>query len=450
MNQSRSFRQLSPPRVLVIGFAVTILAGAVLLSLPISTESGTALPFIDALFMATSAVCVTGLAVVDPGTTFNRFGEMVILFLIQIGGLGFMTFATFFSYLIGKKIGFRERLILQESFKKVDVQGVVRLMVMVISMTLLIEAVGFVLLSSRFIPEWGWKDGLYYALFHTVSAFTNAGFDLFGERQGPFVSLSHYAADPVVNLTVGVLIILGGIGFIVLLELFDWNKTRMLSLHSKIVLTVTAILIPLGMLVILLMEWENPATLGSLPFGEKLYASGFHAIAPRSGGFSTLDVGGMNEATQFFTVMLMFVGASPGSMGGGIKTTTLAIILLAVWTMLRGRKHVQAFRRQIPADLVYKALTVTVMAGALVILMTMLLTVTEHADLLTALFETVSAFCTVGLSMGLTPLLSPLGKIILIVGMFVGRLGPVTIAYAIAQKQGHQPFRYPEEKPLIG
>ncbi|AUS09744.1 Trk family potassium uptake protein [Laceyella sacchari] len=441
--------RLTSTQILVLGFAVTILIGACLLSLPVATESGQGLPFIDALFTATSAVCVTGLVVVDTATTFNTFGEVVILLLIQVGGLGFMTFGTFFAYLVGKKIGFRERLVLRETFNQFNMQGVVNLVLKVLKITFIIEGIGFVLLSVRFVPEFGLEKGLYFSLFHSISSFNSAGFDLFGEKEA-FSSITHYVEDPWINLVVSSLVILGGIGFVVILELLHYRKTKRISLHSKIVLTMTGILIVMGMLVILVVEWANPKTLGGLSFQGKIMASFFHSVTPRSGGYNTLSLGDMYSATLFFTVLLMFVGASPSSTGGGIKTTTLATILLSVWSMIRGRDDVIAYKRRIPHGLVYKALTVTVAATTLVILDTMLLTITEQTDLLTAGFETVSAFGTVGLTMGLTPTLSVPGKVIVLLTMFAGRLGPLTIAFAIAHSQKQPPYRYPEDRPLIG
>ncbi|WP_220183935.1 TrkH family potassium uptake protein [Thermoactinomyces mirandus] len=445
-------KRLTPSQILVIGFALTILTGTLLLSLPISTESGKSLPFIDALFTSTSAVCVTGLVVVDTATTFSTFGEVVILLLIQIGGLGFMTFGTFFAILVGKKIGFRERLILKEAFNQLNVSGVVRLVLMVLAITLIIEGLGFTFLAIRFVPEWSWGKGLWYALFHSVSAFNNAGFDLFGDME-KFSSLIRYVGDPMVNLTISSLIILGGIGFVVILELAQFCMTKRLSLHSKLVLTMTAFLIFAGTILILGTEWSNPATLGKLSFGDKLLASYFQSVTTRTAGYNTLNIGDMYPAMLFFIILLMFVGASPSSTGGGVKTTTLATILLAVWGMIRGRDNVVAYRRRIPYNQVYKALTVTVAALVLVITITMLLTITEHTDILTSMFETVSAFGTVGLTMGLTPSLSTAGKILIIFTMFAGRLGPMTIAVAIARSLHHQQeplIRFPEENPLIG
>lgn len=435
--------KFTPPQVLLIGYVITVLTGAFLLSLPMATESGEPLPFVDALFTSTSAVCITGLIVVNTGSTFSTFGELVIMFLFQIGGLGIMTFASFFPLLTGKKIGIKERLILREAFNQTEMRGVVRLVLIVTGVSIVIELVGFLLLSLRFVPDFGWSKGLYYAMFHALSAFNSAGFDLFGP------SLAGYVHDPYINMVVSILLILGGLGFIVIWELSLYRRTKKISLHTKLVLTMTGILIFTGMIVILLTEWSNPATLAAMPWEKKVLASFFHSVTPRSGGFSTLSIPEMHPATLFFVIHLMFIGAAPASTGGGIKVTTMATILLAVWSMVRGREHVVAFRRRIPYDQVYKALTITLVTLTFVILATMLLTITEQADILTAMFEATSAVATVGLSMGLTSELTTAGKLIVTVAMIAGRLGPMTIAYALAKSMRKPAFRYPEEKTLI-
>ncbi len=438
----------TPNRILVMGFALFTLIGAILLWIPLAHESNQQVTFLDALFTATSAFSVTGLVVVDTATTYNLFGELVILGLIQVGGIGFVTSAVFFSILIGKRIGIKERLILGEQLNQSSLQGLIRLLMMVIYTTLIIEALGFILLSFRFVPDWGWLKGMYYALFHSVSAFNSAGFELFGMID-PFSSLSIYRDDVIVNMTVGWLMILGALGFVVIIEVFNYSKTRKLSLHTKLVLTMTSILLLLGTIIICMMEWSNPATLDSLHWLDKGMASFFHSTA-RTGGFSTLDVSEMYPTTLFFIIILMFIGASPGSTGGGIKVTTAIVILLSVWTMIRGRTNVVAFRRTIPNDNVYKALTITVLSMLFVIINVIFLTMTERADFLTVMFEVVSAFGTVGSSMGITPELSPYGKILIIICMFVGRLGPLTLGFAMVQKMGRESIKYPEEKLMIG
>ena len=448
-NEPYQRRRLNPAQVLAIGFAVVILTGSLLLSLPVATESGVPLPWIDALFTATSAVCVTGLVVVDTAQTFSTFGEMVILLLIQTGGLGIMTVTTLFALILGRKIGVQDRLVLREAFNKLDMQGVVNLVLKVFLITLIVEMCGFIALSFCFVPDWGIKRGMYYALFHAVSAFNQGGFDLFGDMR-EFAGLTYYVQDSWVILIISTLVILGGIGFIVILELIRYPKNKKLSLHTKMVLTMTGLLLAIGMGTILFMEWNNPQTLQALSLKEKLFASWFHSVTPRSAGLNVLDLSQMYPATLFFIILLMFVGASPSSIGGGIKTTTLAVILLAVWTMMRGRRDVVAFRRRIPTNHVYKALTVTVASLTLVILVTMLLAITEQTDILTAMFEAVSAVGTVGLSTGLTPQMGDAGKIIIIFSMYAGRLGPITLALAIARDIDPPPYRYPEERPLIG
>lgn len=443
------FERLKPEQVLVIAFVIMILIGAVLLSLPVATENGQPLPFLDALFTSTSAVCVTGLVVVDTATTFSTFGETVTILLIQAGGLGITTITTFFALMLGKKIGVKERLILREAFNKFDLQGVVNLVLKVVLITLIIEAAGFVCLSFVFVPDWGWKTGLYFAFYHSISAYNNGGFDLFGHVE-KFSSLTQYINNSWLILIISTLILLGSIGFIVVLEMINYRTRRRLSLHTKVVLTMTGLLITVGTIVILLIEWSNPATIGTLSFKDKLMASYFHAVTPRSGGFNLVSTGEMYPVTQFFTVLLMFVGAAPNSTGGGIKVTTFAIILLAVWAMVRGNRHVVAYRRRIPVDQVYKALTVTVAFLFLVIILTMILMTVEHTNILMAMFEAVSSFGTVGMSMGLTPELGTIGEITVIIAMFAGRLGPITLAVAIARNIDPPPFRYPEERPLIG
>ncbi|SHE34767.1 trk system potassium uptake protein TrkH [Seinonella peptonophila] len=440
---------LSPARYLVIGFFIVTLFGGILLSLPMTHQPGQNVSFIDALFTSTSAICVTGLVVVDTATSFNLVGQIIILMLVQIGGIGFVTFATLFTVMLGKKVSVRERLLLAESFKQNKIQGVVRLLIFVMSITFIFELMGTLLLSIRFIPQWGLEKGLYFSFFHAVSAFNNAGFDLFGHVE-KFSSFSLYADDPLVSFTISGLVIVGGLGFIVIYELFHYWKTKRLSLHSKLVLATSGFLLILGTFVILLIEWSNPETLGNLSFQGKLWAAHFHAASPRSGGISTLSLTSMYSASLFFIVFLMFIGAAPGSTGGGIKSSTFAIIILAVWGMLRGKQHVEIFKRRISYIYVYRALTITILAIGFLIFGTMTLTILERTDIFTALFETVSAFGTVGFSLGLTPKLSIPGKILIIILMFIGRLGPITIGFALANRSRPTSYKYPEEKLVIG
>ncbi|SHE71542.1 trk system potassium uptake protein TrkH [Seinonella peptonophila] len=440
---------LSPTRILVLGFLIVIMIGAILLRLPMSHEPGINVSFVDALFTATSAVCVTGLVVVDTATTYSTTGEIIILALIQIGGLGFVTFATLFTILLGRRVSMRERLLLSEAYNQPSMQGIVHLLLMVLYTTLIFEFLGFLLYAIRFVADWGWAKGLYYAMFHSISAFNNAGFDLFGDI-GKFSSFTHYVNDPLVNLTATGLIIFGGLGFLVLMELYNYRQTKRLSLHTKLVLLVTGLLIIVGTFVILAIEWTNPKTLGQLPWYGKILASYFQAVSPRTAGINTINLADMYPASLFFTIILMFIGASPGSTGGGIKTTTFIAIILAAWSLTRGHEDVVIFKRRIAYKQVYKALTVVVMAIVLVMVVTMLITILEHTDILTAMYETTSAFGTVGLTMGLTPTLSTPGKILIMITMFAGRLGPLTVGLALARRGQPPSYKYPEEKPIIG
>ena len=441
---------LTPPRILVVGFAAIVLLGAFLLMLPISNADGIPLPFLDALFTSTSATCVTGLIVVDTGTHFTVFGQVVIMLLIQIGGLGFMTMATLFALALKKKISLKERLILQEALNQGSMEGIVRLIRKVILFAVCIEGTAAVLFSVRWAFDLPLGKAIYFGIFHAVSFFNNAGFDLFGSVSGPFSSLTSYVGDPIINLVSMLLIILGGIGFIVLSDLVEYKRTRKLSLHTKIVLTMTGLLIVIGTVVIFIFEFTNTRTLGSLNGWEKFWASLFQSVSPRTAGANTIDIGAMRQASQFFMVLLMFIGASPGSTGGGIKTTTFAILIGAVFAMIRGKEDIVIYRYRLAKDRIFKAVTLTLLSLFLVIIVSMILSTTEDHSFLMILFDTTSAFGTVGLSMGLTADLTVFGKIMISLMMFMGRLGPLTLAYAIGPKTEKELYRHPEGKMIIG
>ncbi|OAB46318.1 TrkH family potassium uptake protein [Paenibacillus glacialis] len=429
-----------------MGFASIILLGTLLLTLPISNTTGKPLAFIDALFTATSATCVTGLVVQDTGTFFSTFGQVVIIMLIQVGGLGFMTMATLFALILKRRISLRDRLLLQEAMNQNTVEGIVRLIRKVLLFSLIIEGAAAVLLTIRWSMDMPFGQALYFGIFHAISMFNNAGFDLFGD----FRSLTGYVYDPIVNFVVMFLIVSGGIGFIVLSDLVDFKKTRRISLHSKVVLSMTAFLIVFGAVVIFVFEYSNPRTLGSLNWGGKILGAFFQSVTPRTAGANTLDLGGMRQASQFFIIILMFIGASPGSTGGGIKTTTFTIIIGAVISMLRGRDDIVLFRYRLAQERIFKALTITLIALLLVMSVAMILSTTEDSSFLMILYETTSAFATVGLTMGLTTKLSLIGKILISLMMFAGRLGPLTMAYALGPKKGKELYRHPEGKIIIG
>ncbi|KJS83650.1 MAG: ATP synthase subunit J [Peptococcaceae bacterium BICA1-8] len=444
--EKRSF--LTPARVLVIGFLVISLVGTLLLMLSTSTITGNGLSFIDALFTSTSALCVTGLVVVDTGTTFTLFGQIVILLLIQIGGLGFMTFATLFSILLGKKITLKERLLLQEALNQVTLEGIVRLTKYVISISFIVEAIGALILSIRWSFDMGWSKALYFGIFHSVSAFNNAGFDLFGN----FSSITSYQKDLVTNSTMMILIILGGFGFVVLSDFYT-NYNRKKSLHTKIVVQTSLLFIMIGAILIFLLEFSNPQTLGALDTGGKALTSIFQSVTPRTAGFNTVDISQLRDTTQLLIIVLMFIGASPGSTGGGIKTTTILTIALSVINTFKGCNNVTYKERTIPKDIIHRAIAITSLAVLLILITTSILTITEKADFMPLFFESVSAFGTVGLSMGVTTQLSQMGKIAIIITMFCGRLGPLTVAFALGQnykKNYLRQIKYPDERIIIG
>lgn len=445
MNGKQKFT-FTPPRILVCGFGIIIWIGALLLSLPISNQSGVSMPFLDALFTATSATCVTGLVVVDTGTTFTLFGQVVIMMLIQIGGLGFMTMATLGAIILKKKISLKERLVLQEAMNQNTMEGIVRLIRKVLMFSFIIEGTAAVIFSIRWSVDLGWGRAIYFGIWHAISMFNNAGFDLFGEYR----SLTLYVDDFIVNVVAMSLIILGGIGFIVMSDVVDYRKNRKLSLHSKVVLSVTGVLIVVGAVIIFIFEYSNPKTMEPLSTGGKILAAFFQSVTPRTAGANTLDIAGLRQASQFFIIFLMFIGASPGSTGGGIKTTTFTTLIGAMITMVRGREDVVFFQYRLAKERVYKAITLTLFALALVIFVSMLLSTTEDYQFLTILFEVTSAFGTVGLSMGLTPHLTVFGKVMIMLMMFVGRLGPLTLAYALGSKNEKELYRYPEGKIIIG
>jgi trk system potassium uptake protein TrkH len=442
--------KLAPPQILVLGFAAIIFIGATLLSLPVASVSGESLPFLDALFTATSATCVTGLAVVDSGTHFTMFGQIVIMVLIQIGGLGFMTMATLFAFALKKRISLKERLILQEAMNQGSMEGIVRLIRKVLRYSLAIELIGAIIFSIRWSIDLGPAQGIYFGIFHAVSFFNNAGFDIFGSVTGPFSSLTSYASDPIINIVSIGLIVLGGLGFIVLSDLLEYRTIKKLSLHSKVVLSSTGALILIGAVVMFIFEFTNQKTLGTLDTSGKIWASFFQSVTPRTAGANTIDIGGMRQASQFFMVILMFIGASPGSTGGGIKTTTFMILIGAIIAMIRGKEDIVFFHYRLGKERILKAITLTMIALFMIIVVAMILSTTEEHPFLMILFEVTSAFATVGLSMGMTTDLSIVGKILISLMMFAGRLGPLTLAYALGPKSEKELYRYPEGKMTIG
>ena len=444
---------MDPAKVMVIGFAAVILLGAFLLNLPISTKNGESIGLLDALFTATSAVCVTGLVVVDTATYWSNFGQLVIITLIQIGGLGFMTIATMFALLTKKKINLRERLLIQESLNQKDLSGMVRLTRYVILITFLIEGIGAILLSFTFIPQFGLGRGLWYSVFHAISAFCNAGFDLMGSVSGPFSSLTSYVDNFMIVMTISALIILGGIGFPVILDVIRTKKASRLNMHSKVVIITTAVLIGIGSIFIFIVEFNNPETLGALSFPGKILASFFQSVTTRTAGFNTIDLTLIKESSLFIMMILMFIGASPASTGGGIKTTTLASLVITVKSFIFGKGDIEVCERRISSVTINKAIGTFFLATSLVVFGTLALSITDEGfTLVECGFEIVSAIATVGLSIGGSPNLTTMGKIVVMIAMFIGRVGSLTIFVALLSKGARKkpPVRYPEGKIIVG
>lgn len=439
--------KLNPPKALVLGFAIIILIGTFFLTLPIATVDANGLSFLDALFTATSATCVTGLVVVDTGDTFSIFGELVILFLIQIGGLGFMTFATLLFLLLGKKISLKERLLLKEAFNNVTIAGLVKLVKRILLFTALIEIIGGFILSIRFSFDMPVGKAFYFGFFHAISNFNNAGFDIMGD----FKSLTEYVDDPFVVFTISALITIGGLGFIVINELYEYRGTKRLSVHTKIVLTTTFILTIGSTLLIFLFEYNNSKTIGPLSEWGKILGSLYQAVTPRTAGSNTLPIGDLTHSTLFLIIWLMFIGGGSGSTAGGIKITTFAVLVATMWCQMKGKEDVVLFKRRIVNETILKALTVTMCGMMIVVLVTIVLSLIEQRhSFMMYLFEATSAFGTAGLTMGLTPELSTGGRLLIILTMFVGRLGPLTIAFAITNRRKTEAFRHPKGKIMIG
>jgi trk system potassium uptake protein TrkH len=441
--------KIHPSQFLVLWFAALIVIGATLLNLPLASIDGKSIGFIDALFTAASAVCVTGLTVVNTAAHWTMFGKIVIVLLIQIGGLGIMTMATLIAFLFGKKITLKDRLLMQEEMNISTLQGIVLLTKRVLFLTIVVELMGVILLSFVFVPDFGLAQGIWFSIFHAISAFCNAGFDLLGN------SMVDYVNNPLINFTIISLLIIGGLGFYVLMDIIQRKKLKRLLIHSKIVLLISGALLVFGFLMVFIFEYSNPETLGGLNLPGKLMGSFFLSATPRTAGFNTLDTAALGPVTTFFIIMLMFIGGSPGSTAGGVKTTTVGVIVIAIVGLVRGSEDTEIFKRRLPVTMILRAIAIMGIAISLVIITTTILLVTERNtgfSFVDVIFETVSAFGTVGLSRGLTPHLTDIGRIVVTLTMFVGRLGPLTIAFGIAQNQHKNKgyYKYPEGKIMVG
>ncbi len=440
-------------RSICLGFVAVIAIGTFLLTLPWCTETGEWGDLLTALFTSTSAVCVTGLTVTDTGTYFSFLGELVILLLIQIGGLGYMTTTTFLILLIGKKFDFRQKIAIKESFDRPFLQGSRNLVISIIITTFILELAATILLFPTFAADYGLFEGIWLAVFHSVSAWNNAGFSLFPD------SLMRYQTSLPVNLIITSLIILGGIGYQVIIEVCFWlvdilrhNKpVHEFSLNFKVVTSTTAVLLVVGTIAVYLTEVNNPSTLASHPFEEQIMLAWFQSVTSRTAGFNSIDIAAMTSSGLFVTICLMFIGASPSGTGGGIKTTTIRILYSSTKAVLQGQEQVIMFKREVPVSLILKAMAVVFGSAMTVVVITLIISLLDGKhEFLAILFEVVSAFATVGLSTGITPQLPQLAKLALIFTMYLGRVGVLLFMAAIIGETRPSRIEYPQENLLVG
>ena len=456
--------KLHPTQILAAGFLIVIAITTFLLMLPISSSKGEMTSPIDALFTATSAVCVTGLSVVNTLEHWSLFGKIVLICAIQIGGLGFMSLVSMVFIIMRKRITFKNRLIMQEALNFTTTAGVVRFSKMVVQGTLFVEGIGAFFLAFAFVPEFGWIKGIWYSVFHSISAFCNAGFDLIGTD-----SFCPYVGNTLINVVLMLLIIVSGLGFCVWLDTYRTIKYKLtapkyftwkqavgkLSLHTKLVYVITAILLVSGAIVIFVLEYHNPGTLGHLTLKEKILAALFQSVSPRTAGFASIPLGKMTTTSKLFTIILMFIGGSPAGTAGGIKTVTVGVLVICAISTVKGNDKVTVFKRRISFSAISRALTIVMIGVTVVAVVIGILSLTEPFPFMDIVFEAVSAFATVGTTVGITPYLSTIGKIIIIIVMFIGRLGPITIAVALMIKQNKKEknkvnIEYPEEKIMVG
>lgn len=449
--------KMTTTRIIVLGFLVGILVGAFLLWLPVSSKTGQDISFVDALFVATTSLCVTGLTPVVMAEQWNYFGQTVILFLMQFGGLGVITFTTTVLLMLGKRITLKERMLIQDSYNLDSISGVVKLTKRIIKGTLFVEACGAVLYSFVFIPEYGILDGIWKSIFHAVSAFCNAGLDTVSNN-----SFVVYQTNVIINVATMLLIIFGGLGFPVWWDVLDVVKKARrkeilwrdvfpkLNVHSKLVLVMTSALVFGGGLLILLFEYRNPATIGNLSFGNKVMASLFESVTLRTAGFQTIPQEGLTEASTLLALIFMFIGGSPSGTAGGVKTVTMIILILSMLAAVRGTDEVRAFHRKISDNYVRRAVAVIVVFFVALIAVAMALSITEDGSFIDILFEATSAMATVGLTRGFTGSLTLSGKLIIIIAMYLGRLGPITMALAFNAKKYSGKKTYAEGRVIIG
>ena len=444
-------RGLNATRVVAISFALIILAGALLLTLPVASRDGESAGFFTGLFTATSATCVTGLILADTWIQWSFFGQVVVLAMIQLGGLGFMTVLTLVSFALHRRIGLSERLVMVSTFNLNDLDGVVRVVRHALMGTFLLEGIGAVVLAWRMIPEFGVLGGVWRGIFHSVSAFCNAGFDLLGGRFGAFSSVAGYNDDPVVLLTIAALIAIGGLGFFVWEDILRTRSFHRLSPYSKLVLAMTAALIFFGAVFFFVEEYANPAVFGEMPLGQKIYNSIFQSVTLRTAGFDAIGQGNLSDSSKAFSSIWMLIGGSSGSTAGGLKTVTAAVLLLTLRARLTGREQVTFRGRAVPYAQVLNAMTLVLVMGLIFLVSSMIISTLEGLPYVDCAFEVASAMGTVGLTTGITPTLSMFSQSLLILLMYTGRIGLLSFSIALAVRHGRPAkLRYPEMNVMIG
>ena len=442
--------RLSPTQIIALVFAGLILLGAVLLSLPAASRSGSSCGFFPALFTSTSATCVTGLVLYDTWTQWSGFGQTVILCLIEIGGLGFMSAASMVVFLLRKKAGLKQRMVMAQALSLNDMDGVVQMQKLVILGSLSVQAAGALILFLRFLPEYGARQAAIWGVFHSISAFCNAGFDIFGSI-APGQSLIPFNNDPVVCLTLAFLITVGGLGFFVWEEVVRVRKFKKFSVYTKLVLLATMFILVAGTGLVLLLEWDNPNTLGNMPLGQKILNAFFQTATLRTAGFAALDQGQLTDAAKAVSMVIMFIGGSSGSTAGGLKTVSFVVLLMFIWAKARGRSHVHAFRRSIPAEKATDAMSIAGIMLVLALFGGIFLSATSSVGFLDGLFESVSALATVGLTTGITPVMSTASQVLIIAFMYFGRVGILTISLGFLMgNRVEERIRYADTNLLIG
>lgn len=442
--------RLSPTQIIALVFAGLILLGAVLLSLPAASRSGSSCGFFPALFTSTSATCVTGLVLYDTWTQWSGFGQTVILCLIEIGGLGFMSAASMVVFLLRKKAGLKQRMVMAQALSLNDMDGVVQMQKLVILGSLSVQAAGALILFLRFLPEYGARQAAIWGVFHSISAFCNAGFDIFGSI-APGQSLIPFNNDPVVCLTLAFLITVGGLGFFVWEEVVRVRKFKKFSVYTKLVLLATMFILVAGTGLVLLLEWDNPNTLGNMPLGQKILNAFFQTVTLRTAGFAALDQGQLTDAAKAVSMVIMFIGGSSGSTAGGLKTVSFVVLLMFIWAKARGRSHVHAFRRSIPAEKATDAMSIAGIMLVLALFGGIFLSATSSVGFLDGLFESVSALATVGLTTGITPVMSTASQVLIIAFMYFGRVGILTISLGFLMgNRVEERIRYADTNLLIG